>query len=127
MLPKICLNNFLKLFVIHSFITELPNDLQRSYEVQNIIERAIHSSKAICHEIRSLMKKSESGNECAACSQTFTCPSNVRAHVESKHYSPGYYCPICGGKFKIRNTFVAHLKGHLNKPELTISWLQYQK
>ena len=87
--------------------------MQRSYEVQNIIETAIHSSKAICPEIRSLMKKCEGGYECAACGQPSGCPSsNVRAHVESKHYSPGYYCPICDGKFKIRNTFVAHLKTH---------------
>ena len=38
----------------------------------------------------------------------FKCQGNVRAHVESKHYSPGYKCENCNKIFKIRNCFLTH-------------------
>ena len=41
--------------------------------------------------------------------------SNMRAHVESKHYSPGYPCPICGKIFKIHASKNLHYKTCLRK------------
>ena len=47
---------------------------------------------------------------CRMCSMDFSCSGNARAHVESKHYTPGYTCPHCQKYFKIRNNFTQHVK-----------------
>ena len=38
---------------------------------------------------------------CKACGKTEKSHSNMRYHVESRHYSPGYFCPNCGKRFQI--------------------------
>ena len=47
---------------------------------------------------------------CRACQTDFSCSGNARAHVESKHYTPGYTCPHCDKYYKIRNNFTQHAK-----------------
>ena len=34
--------------------------------------------------------------------------SNMRSHVESKHYSPGYHCSDCGKVFKLQTSLITH-------------------
>ena len=46
-------------------------------------------------------------NNCVYADKHF---SNIRCHVESKHYSPGYPCSICGKVFKIRSSIRRHTK-----------------
>ena len=38
----------------------------------------------------------------------FKCHGNIKAHVESKHYSPGYKCDTCEKVFKIENVLRSH-------------------
>ena len=47
---------------------------------------------------------------CNICGVTEKHMSNIRSHVESKHYSPGYPCSICGKVFKLRNSINSHYK-----------------
>ena len=47
---------------------------------------------------------------CRTCGFSEKHSSNLKAHIESKHYSPGYSCPHCGREFKIENTLRRHLK-----------------
>eukprot|EP00093_Oithona_nana_P011683 11683.XXX_701324_705092_1 [CDS] Oithona nana genome sequencing. len=37
-------------------------------------------------------------------------PNNLRSHIESKHYSPGYKCQFCGRLFKIMKSCRWHEK-----------------
>ena len=61
--------------------------------------------------ITSYIEKVHSGYWlCRACQTDFSCSGNARAHVESKHYTPGYTCPQCTKYFKIRNNFTQHVK-----------------
>ena len=48
--------------------------------------------------------------KCDDCGFTAKNSSNMRSHVESKHYSPGYHCSICGKVFKLRNAMKQHYK-----------------
>ena len=47
---------------------------------------------------------------CRTCGFSEKHSSNLKAHIESKHYSPGYSCPHCQREFKIENTLRRHLK-----------------
>ena len=47
---------------------------------------------------------------CNICGFAEKHTSNIRSHVESKHYSPGYPCSICGKVFKLRNSIRSHHK-----------------
>ena len=49
---------------------------------------------------------------CLACGHVCQTSSNLRAHVESKHYSPGYNCRFCEKSFRLRNSRAAHEKKH---------------
>ena len=40
----------------------------------------------------------------------FACTSNLKAHIESRHYSPGYTCEKCSKLFNIRIVAVKHSK-----------------
>ena len=49
--------------------------------------------------------------KCAGCqADGFKFSSNLRAHIEAKHYSPGYTCSLCQKLFKIRKAYTQHLK-----------------
>ena len=48
--------------------------------------------------------------KCAACGMASPFSSNIRAHVESQHYSPGYTCEFCSKMFKIRKSYNIHMK-----------------
>ena len=57
---------------------------------------------------------------CRACGNLQKHASNMRTHVESKHYSPGYPCQTCGRVYKLRNTMTQHgkvCKGGGDKPD----------
>ena len=56
------------------------------------------------------MTKMDGKFYCKTCGFVEKHTSNMRAHIESKHYSPGYNCPHCGRIFKISNTLRRHLK-----------------
>jgi len=60
-------------------------------------------------------KSPEGLYRCNACGQVQKHQSNLRAHVESKHYSPGYPCPSCGRVFKLRNSCRQHQKNCMLK------------
>ena len=47
---------------------------------------------------------------CKACGITQRSYSNMRQHVESRHYSPGYSCQTCGETFQINQTCNKHQK-----------------
>ena len=48
--------------------------------------------------------------KCAGCQMgDFKFLSNLRAHIEAKHYSPGYKCPHCNKVFRIRKSYTQHL------------------
>ena len=67
---------------------------------------------------RYMVKLGHKQYQCTACDSMFTFSSNLRAHVESKHYSPGYNCSICSRDFKIRKVYTQHLK----KCGAVVSW-----
>ena len=41
----------------------------------------------------------------------------MRAHVESKHYTPGYPCKYCGRIFKISKTRWTHYRKCLDRDD----------
>ena len=47
---------------------------------------------------------------CKACGKSERSHSNLRCHVESQHYSPGYSCENCGKGFKMYQTYTRHTK-----------------
>ena len=47
---------------------------------------------------------------CKACGKTQKSYSNMRQHVESKHYSPGYTCENCGKIFQAIQSYNKHQK-----------------
>ena len=61
--------------------------------------------------IKELMGKTPDGLQlCNVCGKTERNSTNLRTHVESHHYSPGYKCERCYQVFKIRNSWRAHCK-----------------
>ena len=56
-----------------------------------------------------MVKIGHSQWKCAACGVFYNVNSNLRAHIESKHYSPGYKCPYCGLMLKTRNGIKHHI------------------
>ena len=86
--------NFHQTFILRTFISySLLTDLTPKEIIDSYVER-VQSGLWLCR----------------ACHKDFTCSGNVRAHVEAKHYSPGYDCPHCGKYFKIRNNYTQHIK-----------------
>ena len=47
---------------------------------------------------------------CKACGKTQRSYSNMRHHVESKHYSPGYTCQTCRKTFQVNQVCNKHQK-----------------
>ena len=61
--------------------------------------------------IKELMGKTAEGYHlCNACGSVQRNSTNLRTHVESHHYSPGYKCTRCYRVFKIRNSWRVHVK-----------------
>lgn len=48
--------------------------------------------------------------QCGACGVTHVHSSNLRAHIEAHHYSPGYTCAICERTMTTRNAYKGHMK-----------------
>ena len=48
--------------------------------------------------------------ECRACGPTarYSRSSDLRIHIEGKHYSPGYTCSFCGKFHKVYSTLRKH-------------------
>ena len=70
-----------------------------------------------------MVKLGHKSYKCSACDSTFSFSSNLRAHVESKHYSPGYTCSYCNKEFKIRKVYTQHLR----KCGVVLTWPQIQE
>ena len=34
--------------------------------------------------------------------------AGIKAHIESKHYTPGYHCPNCNKYYRIKNSLNYH-------------------
>ena len=77
--------------------------------------------------IKTYMIKVQPGYwKCAICVDVdFTCSGNVRAHVESHHYSPGYTCPLCKKILKIKNVYTKHIKTCASKAQ-AVNWTTLQ-
>ena len=80
--------------------------------------------------IRSYMVKVQPGfYRCNLCPNLdFSCSGNLKAHVESQHYSPGYSCNNCSKVFKIKNVLTKHLKKCGGGESKFVKWttLNYQ-
>ena len=48
--------------------------------------------------------------KCAQCNHPPNNLANVKSHIESKHYSPGYPCRICGRAYAIEKAVKRHMK-----------------
>ena len=70
-----------------------------------------------------MVKLGHKSYKCSACDSTFSFSSNLRAHVESKHYSPGYTCTYCNKEFKIRKVYTQHLR----KCGVVLTWPEIQE
>ena len=70
-----------------------------------------------------MVKTGHSQWKCAACGVFYNVSSNLRAHIESKHYSPGYKCPYCGLSLKTRNGMKHHID---NKHGIICSYCHIQ-
>ena len=46
--------------------------------------------------------------QCAACGVVFTVSTNLRNHIEAKHYTPGYKCDQCEAILKTKNNLNYH-------------------
>ena len=55
-------------------------------------------------------RRSDGTYQCKACGKTHKSNSNMRQHVESKHYSPGYSCENCGKIFQAIQSYNKHQK-----------------
>ena len=60
--------------------------------------------------IASYMARSGPLYICKGCEFTGKSHSNLRSHVESKHYSPGYICISCGKEFRTKYSHLRHCK-----------------
>ena len=61
--------------------------------------------------IRSYFGRTAEGSlSCTGCDYVNMYPNNLRSHIESKHYSPGYKCQFCGRLFKIMKSCRWHEK-----------------
>ena len=61
--------------------------------------------------VRSYFGKTADGSlMCTACNFVNKYTNNMRSHVESKHYSPGYKCQFCGRSFQIMKSCRFHEK-----------------
>jgi len=63
-----------------------------------------------CEKIQMFFGRQNGMYICRACGSVQKSHSNLRFHVESKHYSPGYACNLCGQVFKILKNMQAHRK-----------------
>ena len=62
-------------------------------------------------EVKSYFYRSADGlYRCKSCNKTEKYRPNMRYHVESKHYSPGYSCHICGKTFQTYGSVKRHEK-----------------
>ena len=48
--------------------------------------------------------------KCTQCDHPPNNLANVKSHVESKHFSPGYQCRFCGRTYAIEKTAKSHMK-----------------
>ena len=70
------------------------------------------NEKEAQEKIKSYMLKVKPGlYRCKLCIDLdFACTGNLKAHIESQHYSPGYTCGNCSKVFRIKNTVANHVK-----------------
>ena len=67
------------------------------------------SKEDVDPRVKEYFGRSSNGEHfCLTCGHVAGSSSNLRAHVESKHYSPWYKCRFCDQTFKIRNSRVGH-------------------
>ena len=56
---------------------------------------------SIDEKLREFFERQDGLYLCKACGKTEKSHSNMRYHVESRHYTPGYSCENCGKEFKM--------------------------
>ena len=52
--------------------------------------------------------------QCMACGSLQRSHSGLKFHIESKHYSPGYPCKICGKILLHQRDYVKHMRSAQN-------------
>jgi len=65
-------------------------------------------NNSILAKIKEFYSTDETGHRCDLCGYFAKMSSNMRCHVEGKHYTPGYPCKYCGRVFKISKTRWTH-------------------
>ena len=48
--------------------------------------------------------------KCQYCEYGPSIYANAKAHVESKHFSPGYTCGLCGQSYRMEKVMKRHMK-----------------
>ena len=48
--------------------------------------------------------------QCAACDALYSRTSDLRIHIEAKHFTPGYKCDYCDRPYRIYSTMKKHMK-----------------
>ena len=74
-----------------------------------VLNRTVSTTAGI-HVFKDYFGKMDGIFYCKVCGFTDKHASNMKCHIESKHYSPGYSCPHCGRVFNIQNTLRRHIK-----------------
>ena len=66
-------------------------------------------------QIKQYFGRNQDGmRECQACGCLQRSHSGLKFHIESKHYSPGYPCKICGKILLHQRDYVKHMRSAEN-------------
>ena len=97
-----------EIMIINNFVYLVYKNLERSKKLK-LYFFAISDPDQILSEF--MVKIGPNAFKCAGCqADGFKFSSNLRAHIEAKHYSPGYTCSMCRKVFRIRKAYTQHLK-----------------
>ena len=98
-------------YMVYMDFPDFSGFFRESWDLKSILIDYI--ADALDPRVKEFFGRSSDGQHfCVSCGHISTSSSNLRAHVESKHYSPWYKCRFCHKVFKLRNSRAAHEKKH---------------